>query len=60
MGCIVYTDYVYSAIVQLLADITYLLFLLESVVVVLSLSPFFFSMRSFYLSFIGPLVSLPD
>ena len=57
-------DYVYPAFVPLLADITCLLFFSESVVV-FSLLPLFFTMRSFFflfglLAISYPLVSLPD
>ena len=55
MGCIVYTDYVYPVFVPLLADISYLLFLLRKCVCVGGGGPLLFStMRSFF--FIGHFV----
>ena len=65
MGCIVYTDYMYSAFVLLLTDITFLLFLFRKCCCFLSFFPFFFTMCSFFfifglLAISYPLVSLPD
>ena len=49
MGCIVYTDHVYSACVPLLADITCLLFLFRKCCCLFfSLFPFFFTMQPFF------------
>ena len=49
MDCIVYTDYVYPAIVSLLADISCLLFLFRKCVVLFfSLLLFFSTIRSFF------------